>query len=55
MSTDAVCRTGKVAFGTKAQAARQAGQMRRTRGKKVDPYQCDWCGFWHLTSKSLAK
>ncbi len=38
----------KTRFGTAAEANRSALRLRLEAGADLDPYQCGWCGGWHL-------
>ena len=46
MKLRVICaRTGKRTYGTRETAVMDANRL----GKR--PYPCEFCGFWHLTSR----
>lgn len=48
-----ICKTGKVIYLTKKIAREALAQIRQTEQshkKPVRSYECDECGWWHLTS-----
>ncbi len=42
----------KTRFATQDEANRSSLQARLERGADLDPYQCTFCGGWHLGNRS---
>ncbi len=41
----------KLSFETKKEAHQAKRALRRRYGATRHPYQCEWCGSWHLATK----
>jgi hypothetical protein len=41
----------KTRFATREEANRSSLQARLERGADLDPYQCGFCGGWHLGNR----
>jgi hypothetical protein len=44
-------RTGKHTYGTREGAIREAERMTFLSGRAFRAYCCEFCHFWHITSK----
>ena len=48
-------RSGKNTFGTLAQAQSVAAGAHVKRGLTLRVYRCEFCGFWHLTTRAWGR
>lgn len=47
-----VCdRTEKQVYVTLQRALQHAARVARQRGQEYRVYRCEFCGYWHLTSR----
>jgi hypothetical protein len=44
-------RTDKIVYGSRNRALMIAAQVERNTGVVYRVYQCEFCSWWHLTSK----
>jgi hypothetical protein len=51
MRRSVVCETGKRYYRTKGDARRDVKQAMKYTRRRLRPYRCPHCGYFHLTSQ----